>query len=330
MSEDLDMLSTVNIGKPGVYTVSYGVSDSVGNKARAKVRKVSVVDTKGPVTTLNGDAVGTHEAGSSYKDGGASAADVVDGTVSVQTSGDVNSNKPGSYTLVYSAVDSLGNVSAKKERTVTVRDTTGPVIKSKGDLTVIHEAGSSYKDSGASAVDVVDGDLSGDVKVVSTVDISKEGSYSVTYSVSDAAWNAASEVVRAVTVKDTTAPVITLLGQSVVAVEVGQAYLDSGASAVDVVDGDLKVKMEGEVDVSKVGEYRLRYNVSDSAGNDALEVIRTVVVGDTGRPVITLKGKAREVIEAGSSYTDAGASAADMGDGELSGLIKVLGGVDTG
>ena len=141
---------------------------------------------------------------------------------------------------------------------------------------------------------------------------------------------AAAEVVRAVTVKDTTAPVITLLGQSVVAVEVGQAYLDSGASAVDVVDGDLKVKMEGEVDVSKVGEYRLRYNVSDSAGNDALEVIRTVVVGDTGRPVITLKGKAREVIEAGSSYTDAGASAADMGDGELSGLIKVLGGVDTG
>ena len=330
LSGNLEVESTVNIGKPGVYTVSYGVSDAVGNKAKAVVRKVSVVDTTGPVVTLNGGEVVTHEAGGLYKDGGASAADVVDGTVSVQTSGDVNSNKPGSYTLVYSAVDSLGNVSAKKERTVTVRDTTGPVIKSKGDLTVIHEAGSSYKDSGASAVDVVDGDLSGDVKVVSTVDISKEGSYSVTYSVSDAAGNAAAEVVRAVTVKDTTAPVITLLGQSVVAVEVGQAYLDSGASAVDVVDGDLKVKMEGEVDVSKVGEYRLRYNVSDSAGNDALEVIRTVVVGDTGRPVITLKGKAREVIEAGSSYTDAGASAADMGDGELSGLIKMVGGVDTG
>ena len=138
-------------------------------------------------------------------------------------------------------------------------------------------------------------------------------------------------MVRSVSVKDTTAPVITLSGKSVVAVELGQAYLDSGASAVDVVDGDLnvKVKMEGEVNVSKVGEYQLRYNVSDSAGNDALEVIRTVVVGDTGRPVITLKGKAREVIEAGSSYTDAGASAADMGDGELSGLIKVVGGVDT-
>ena len=119
----------------------------------------------------------THEAGGSYKDGGASATDVVDGAVSVQTSGDVNQNKPGSYTLVYSAVDSLGNVSAKKVRTVKVQDTTGPVIALKGEVLVTHEAGSSYKDSGASAVDVVDGDLSGDVDVVSTVDVSKLGSY---------------------------------------------------------------------------------------------------------------------------------------------------------
>ena len=36
------------------------------------------------------------------------------------------------------------------------------------------------------------------VKVVSTVDISKEGSYSVIYSVSDANGNAAVEVVRTV------------------------------------------------------------------------------------------------------------------------------------
>ena len=117
MSGDLEVESTVNIGKPGVYAISYGVSDAVGNKARAVVRKVSVVDTTGPVVTLNGGEVVTHEAGGRYKDGGATAADVVDGAVSVQTNGDVNSNKPGSYTLVYSAVDSLGNVSAKKERT---------------------------------------------------------------------------------------------------------------------------------------------------------------------------------------------------------------------
>ena len=296
LSGDVDVVSTVNMGRPGVYTVSYGVSDAVGNKARAVVRKVTVEDTTGPVVTLNGDEAVTHEAGGSYKDGGASATDVVDGVVSVQTSGDVNQNKPGSYTLVYSAVDSLGNVSAKKVRTVKVQDTTGAVIKPEGEKTLVTlEAGSSYTDSGASAVDVVDGDLSGEVDVVSTVDVSKPGVYTVSYGVSDAAGNKAREVVRKVKVEDTTGPVITLIGQSVVAVEVGQTYSDGGAGAVDVVDGDLsvEVKMEGEVDVSKVGEYQLSYNVRDSAGNDALEVIRTVVVGDTGRPLIHVKGQSQ-------------------------------------
>ena len=202
--------------------MSYGVSDAAGNKARAVVRKVTVEDTTGPVVTLNGDEAVTHEAGGSYKDGGASATDVVDGVVSVQTSGDVNQNKPGSYTLVYSAVDSLGNVSAKKVRTVKVQDTTGPVIALKGEVLVTHEAGSSYKDSGASAVDVVDGDLSGDVDVVSTVDVSKLGSYTVSYGVSDAAGNKAKEVVRKVTVEDTRGPVITLKGEALVTHEAGE------------------------------------------------------------------------------------------------------------
>ena len=155
------------------------MSEAAGNKAKVVVRKVRVVDTTPPVINLKGEVLVTHEAGSSYKDGGASAGDVVDGAVSVQTSGDVNQNKPGSYTLVYSAVDSLGNVSAKKVRTVKVQDTTGAVIALKGEALVTHEAGSSYTDSGASAVDMVDGDLSGEVDVVSTVDVSKPGVYTV-------------------------------------------------------------------------------------------------------------------------------------------------------
>ena len=54
---------------------------------------------------------------------------------------------------------------------------------------------------------------------------------------------------------DTTGPVITLIGQPVVAVEVGQAYSDGGARAVDVLDGDLsvEVKTKGEVDVVEGG-----------------------------------------------------------------------------
>ena len=329
LSEEVNVVSTVDVSKPGDYTVSYGVSDAAGNNAKEAVRKVKVEESTGPVVTLNGGEVVTHEAGGLYKDGGASAADVVDGTVSVQTSGDVNSNKPGSYTLVYSAVDSLGNVSAKKERTVTVRDTTGPVIKSKGDLTVIHEAGSSYKDSGASAVDVVDGDLK--VKMEGEVDVSKVGEYRLRYNVSASAGNDALEVIRTVVVGDTGRPVITLKGKAREIIEAGSSYTDAGASAADMDGGELSglIKMVGGVDTGKVGVYELFYSVKDSQGNAATQVTRRVEVRDTKGPVINLKGEVSVTHEAGSSYNDAGASAVDAVDGDLSVEIDIVSTVNT-
>ena len=66
------------------------------------------------------------------------------------------------------------------------------------------------------------------------------GSYSVTYSVSDANGNTAASVVRAVIVVDRTKPVITLLGSAIETVEVKGNYTDAGASARDTLDGKLR------------------------------------------------------------------------------------------
>ena len=119
-------------------------------------RKVKVVDTTGPVIVVNGEVSVTHEAGSDYKDSGASATDLVDGEVTVETSGSVNRNKPGEYTISFNATDSAGNKGKGKERKVKVVDTTGPVIVLNGEVLVTHEAGSDYKDLGANATDLVD------------------------------------------------------------------------------------------------------------------------------------------------------------------------------
>ena len=93
---------------------------------------------------------------------------------------------------------------------------------------------------------------------------------------------------------DKTLPVITLKGDPVVQVDAGTSYIDAGASASDSYDGDLTVSVatESTVDVFGVGNYTVSYNVSDEAGNAAQEVVRTVNVGDTTLPVITLKGEA--------------------------------------
>lgn len=67
---------------------------------------------------------------------------------------------------------------------------------------------------------------------------------------------------------DTTPPVITLLGESPMTIEQGQAYEEPGATAEDDVDGAVEVMIEGEVE-DLPGDYIISYSASDAAGNRA-------------------------------------------------------------
>jgi len=130
---------------------------------------------------------------------------------------------------------------------------------------------------------------------------------------------------------DTTAPVITLLGDDTVTVEVGSPYTDAGATATDTYDGDVtsSIVTVSTVNTAIVGVYTVTYNVSDASGNAALEVTRTVNVVDTTLPVITLLGDNPATIEAGDTYTDAGATATDTYDGDITSSIVTVSTVNT-
>ena len=133
-------------------------------------------------------------------------------------------------------------------------------------------------------------------------------------------------------VVDTTVPVITLTGESTVTIEVGSTYTDAGATATDNYDGDItsSIVTVNPVDTDYVvGVYTLTYNVTDANGNVAVEVTRTVNVVDTTVPVITLTGEATVTIEVGSTYTDAGATATDNYDGDITSSIVTVNPVDT-
>ena len=65
---------------------------------------------------------------------------------------------------------------------------------------IISVAGASYVDAGATALDNVDGDISDNIVATTDVNTNSAGSYSVKYNVSDGNGNAATEVVRNVTV----------------------------------------------------------------------------------------------------------------------------------
>ena len=212
-----------------------------------------------------------------------------------------------------------------------VNDTTAPVITLVGDAEITVEVGTTYTDLGATASDNSDGDITADINVTN-VDTSVIGSYTVTYNVDDSNGNAATGVIRTVNVTDTTAPVITLVGDAEITVEVGSTYTDLGATASDNYDGDISadVVIGGDsVDTSSVGQYTVTYNVTDSSGNAASEVTRTVNVTDTTAPVITLVGDAEITVEVGSTYTDLGATASDNYDGDITADIVTVNNVDT-
>lgn len=68
-------------------------------------------------------------------------------------------------------------------------DRRAPVIQLLGEATVSLAAGAAYNDPGATAMDDIDGDLSGSVLVDGTFDTGVVGSYTLRYSVADRAGN---------------------------------------------------------------------------------------------------------------------------------------------
>ncbi|MDC1199904.1 DUF5011 domain-containing protein, partial [Flavobacteriaceae bacterium] len=305
-----------------------------GNAAAEVTRTVTVVDTTVPVITLLGEDSVTIEVGTTYTDAGATATDIYDGdiTSSIVTISTVNTAIVGVYSVSYNVTDANGNAAAEVTRTVTVVDTTVPVITLLGVDPVTIEVGAVYTDAGATALDNYDGDITSSIVEVSTVDTAIAGSYTVTYDVADASGNTALTVTRSVNViEDTVAPVITLLGDNPITIEVGDTYTDAGATATDNFDGDLtsSIVTISTVNTAIVGVYTVRYNVSDTAGNAAAEVTRTVTVVDTTVPVITLLGDNPITIEVGETYTDAGATATDTYDGDITSSIVTVSTVNT-
>ncbi len=81
----------------------------------------TATDTTAPVITITGNNPETIAQNATYTDAGATASDDTDGTLTVTTTGIVNTATPGSYTITYTATDAAGNV-ATASRTVNVID----------------------------------------------------------------------------------------------------------------------------------------------------------------------------------------------------------------
>jgi uncharacterized repeat protein (TIGR01451 family) len=134
---------SVDPNTPGTYTITYSATD--GSHPPAQVtRTVNVVDTQGPVITLNGASSVTVECHTSYTDAGATAFDAcLAASRPVTTSGSVNVNVTGTYTITYTATDGAHATTAT--RSVNVVDSTPPVITLKTTPITLWPPNHKYK-----------------------------------------------------------------------------------------------------------------------------------------------------------------------------------------
>ncbi|MEL0118186.1 MAG: immunoglobulin-like domain-containing protein, partial [Opitutae bacterium] len=335
LTSSIVVTNRVDTSVAGDHTVAYNVTDAAGNKAIEVLRKVTVVDDKPPVITLLGEALVKLDEGVPYSDAGAKAVDAAEGDIEVKVDDPVNFNKPGTYTVTYTAKDSSGNEALPVTRTVIVLDKTPPVITLKGESAVVHEGGTDYVDAGATALDSEDGDISDKITVTGVIDLKKLGEQTLSFNVTDISENPAVTVTRTVTVVDTTAPVLALNGIAAIEVLKDGTYTELGATATDSVEGDIsdKVIVGGEtVDTATLGDYVVTYDVTDSSGNKGAQISRTVTVTltpDETAPVITLTGDANFAAEAGENFTDPGAKAYDDRDGDITARLLIVGTVDS-
>ncbi|EGD73262.1 hypothetical protein PTSG_04975 [Salpingoeca rosetta] len=349
---------------PAVFTVEYTACDKAGNCNNAS-RAVTVVDTQPPTIELVGPSQLQVEAGSELADidPGAHVSDAYNAPSQLRLSIDDGgyaaqpASVPATFNITYTVSDT-SNHTASITREITVIDTTPPDVRLNGALDTVVGDGVGWVEPGiASAYDNADGDVRPRVEVrvvAQTVGTAAAASscvhssardfvpsvaprvwpspaldaveasapsgtvYRINYTVTDASDNVA-HVERVVRVVDGSAPTMQLVGEQLVQLEFGGedgsgAFADPGVTAHDAHDGDVS----GNVCV----------NVSVVTAN-ATGVLAVGSVADVAAyavtHVVTLYGAEEVHVPYATRYVEAGYSAQDVHDGNVTSRVVVRG-----
>ncbi len=160
-----------------------------------------------------------------------------------------------------------------------------------------------------------------EVSVEGQVEYDKVGTYELNYI---ATYKDTTATVSAtVIIKDTKAPEITLVTNPEVYTNPSATYQEEGFTATDNYDGDITSQV-----IREEKDGVVTYTVKDSSGNETV-VQRTIVYKDTIAPVLTLKGAKSQSFYVGAKYSEAGFTAVDECDGDITANVVVEGSVNS-
>jgi len=329
----------------GTYdSCTIAVTDASDNTSDSLLVSPFTIDTIIPVITLTGSSTVNLYVGDSYTDAGAIASDDVDGdiTANIVVVNPVSTSTVGTYTITYNVSDAAGNPAEQVTRIVNVSvapDTTAPVIDSftipetSNSLTVSISSFTAHDNVGVTGYMLTEtsdipsaSDPRWSATVPSDYTFSAEGVKTLYAWAKDAAGNISLSLNDSVTITlppppDTEAPVIAFHSDITVGNDPGQA----GA----IVNYTLPIATDN-VDVSvlvicippagtffPIGDTSITCDATDVAENHAIQTSFKITVTDTEAPVITLTGENPQVIEAGTAYTELGATVSDNQPGSV-------------
>ena len=170
----------VDSTKLGTYKIKYSVS--YNNKSKKVTRTIKVIDKQKPKLDIKTQEFYVCPNGNLNKYE-YTATDNYDNDLTEKVNISLEYDK-----LIFSVSDSSNNITMKSFNYIK-EDKEKPIIKLNGAEKVFVLLGDVFKESGYVAQDNCDGDLTNNVKVTSSVDTSKTGTYKIKYEVTDESGN---------------------------------------------------------------------------------------------------------------------------------------------
>ena len=246
-------------------------------------------DTAPPLLALNGNSTISLVLGGTYTEPGATAYDTCAGSsLTVTTTGTVNTGVVGEYDITYSAVTGAG-VPASLKRAVMVID---PALNNLviAPSSVTPQCGSNVTFTASvsgsppityqwydNTTNAIPGATNASYTLVDPTD-AKAGHYTV---VAQNAYNSLTNITTITSVLHTAPPVMALNGVNPVSLMLNTPYVDAGATAYDLcAQASLTVSSNSTVNTSVAGTYTVTYSATTADGTPGT-ITRTVNVVTT-------------------------------------------------
>ena len=281
--------TNVNTDVVGTYTARYSITDAF-NFTKVVDRTIIVQDTTKPVLTPKSSPY-LHQVNTAFD-----ATQIINWSDNYNTKAQmtptfatsVNPNIIGTYFVVYNLKDESNNIANQLTLQVKVTDLIVPTINVANNPLYV-EVNETFSENDVTVSDnywptsALFRSQTGNVRIDSI------GTYYITYSVTDGSGNV-NTFVRTVIVRDTKAPVITLIGGQTINLVRWSTYVDPGVQILDnyntdaqirknlTVTSNLPLNANSQYFGNEEGLYTVQYRVRDLSNNSSAIVTRTVNV----------------------------------------------------